>query len=433
MSLLLFEGAAGTGKTTRLLAAAREHISRHPLAPDQRVLALTKYHGSRRRMDVKLRNSHVGVGNAVDCLTIDSFARNLVMRWRSLASHLDLHPGEDDFGAIASAAGVLLHRPEVGQWVARRYPLVVVDEAQDCKGGEIAILSGLHSHVRMLCCGDHFQDLSGNKDNEAIRWASEAGEVIPLVAIHRTHVPALLEAALSFRNGGSICSEKKPGFEVVPVRSSALGGAVICWRIKYWASHGQIALISGTAPGTSPFCDEAVDWASTKAAKSSKSSKKAGPFPIEWENDDAAVQRALLQLLKLPTDPREFISCHELAAKAEKQGIFELRDWSRRQHFVRGQSAIAVSVVEREVADIVRRRRAYGPERDWSRRAMTIHQAKNREFESVIVLWPLRMADDPEQKRRLLYNAVTRARGRAVVIVQDPKGKVMGLPPFTAG
>jgi superfamily I DNA/RNA helicase len=56
---------------------------------------------------------------------------------------------------------------------------------------------------------------------------------------------------------------------------------------------------------------------------------------------------------------------------------------------------------------------------------MTIHQAKNREFESVTVLWPLKLGGRLEQKRRLLYNAVTRARGRAVVIVQDAKGKVV--------
>ncbi len=62
---------------------------------------------------------------------------------------------------------------------------------------------------------------------------------------------------------------------------------------------------------------------------------------------------------------------------------------------------------------------------------MTIHQAKNREFESVVVLWPLKLGGNPEQKRRLLYNAVTRARGRAVVIVQDPKGTVQAGPLFT--
>ncbi|MHB8765773.1 MAG: ATP-binding domain-containing protein, partial [Deferrisomatales bacterium] len=61
------------------------------------------------------------------------------------------------------------------------------------------------------------------------------------------------------------------------------------------------------------------------------------------------------------------------------------------------------------------------------------HQAKNREFESVIVLWPLKLVGSLERKRRLLYNAVTRARGRAVVIVQDPNGKERAGALFTGG
>ena len=113
MSLLMFEGSAGTGKTTRLLADALKHLEQYPLNAEQRVLALTKYHGSRRRMDLKLRDRDEGVGNALDCATIDSFAWNLVVRWRSLVEHLGLHPVEGDFASITSTAGVLLQRPNV--------------------------------------------------------------------------------------------------------------------------------------------------------------------------------------------------------------------------------------------------------------------------------------------------------------------------------
>src|SRR5690606_7341670 len=40
----------------------------------------------------------------------------------------------------------------------------------------------------------------------------------------------------------------------------------------------------------------------------------------------------------------------------------------------------------------------------------TIHGAKNREFDNVIVLWPYNAPSDLMQKRKLLYNAVTRAK-----------------------
>jgi len=50
---------------------------------------------------------------------------------------------------------------------------------------------------------------------------------------------------------------------------------------------------------------------------------------------------------------------------------------------------------------------------------MSIHQAKNREFDRVIVLWPYEVSGSDERKRRLAYNAITRARHEAHVIVQS--------------
>lgn len=429
MSLLFFEGPAGTGKTTRLLAAARNYLEQHPLDAEQRVLALTKYHGSRRRMDLKLRDRAGGVGNALDCVTIDSFALGLVGRWRALADRLGLQPVEGDFASITSAAGVLLQRPNVAKWIARRYPLVVVDEMQDCKGGEVALLRGLERHVRLVCCADAFQDLSGDNDNEAIAWASIVGEMVGLTEVHRTHTSGLLAAANALRNGSAVGSDARSGFEVVSVAVAAQGGAVVCWRVRSWTCYGQIAVISATARGTSPFCDQVIDWASTKTS-TSQSGTQAGPYPIAWEGGDDEAQRAVLDLLGLPADPAAVVCCSDMAAHADGQGIHDVRDWLHRQQFVRGVSKVTVSELENEVGHLVRRRRAFGPNRPWRRRAMTIHQAKNREFESVIVLWPLRLAGDIEVRQRLLYNAVTRACGRAVVVVQDPRGTVMAGPIF---
>ena len=61
---------------------------------------------------------------------------------------------------------------------------------------------------------------------------------------------------------------------------------------------------------------------------------------------------------------------------------------------------------------------------------MTIHQAKNREFPIVIVLWPFRVPGDLMLVRRWLYNAITRAKRRAIVIVEDPQKKRLNAPPF---
>ena len=49
---------------------------------------------------------------------------------------------------------------------------------------------------------------------------------------------------------------------------------------------------------------------------------------------------------------------------------------------------------------------------------MTIHQAKNREFDNVFVVWPYTVPADSEYKRRLLYNAITRSRANCMVLVR---------------
>jgi DNA helicase IV len=60
---------------------------------------------------------------------------------------------------------------------------------------------------------------------------------------------------------------------------------------------------------------------------------------------------------------------------------------------------------------------------------MTVHQAKNREFDGVIVLWPYTVAGDEEQHRRLLYNAITRAQRWFTVIAQN--ATILARPPFS--
>lgn len=46
----------------------------------------------------------------------------------------------------------------------------------------------------------------------------------------------------------------------------------------------------------------------------------------------------------------------------------------------------------------------------------------------MIVLWPYEVKGSPERKRRLLYNAITRARTRVLIVVQNPNR--LRKPPF---
>jgi superfamily I DNA/RNA helicase len=49
----------------------------------------------------------------------------------------------------------------------------------------------------------------------------------------------------------------------------------------------------------------------------------------------------------------------------------------------------------------------------------TIHAAKNREFDTVIILWPYEVSGNTLYKRKLLYNAITRAKTNAIIIIQN--------------
>ena len=429
MSLMLFEGAAGTGKTTRLLEEARSYLKEFPPETDQRALALTKFHGSRRRLESKLTGRD-GVGHPVECLTIDSFAWDLVRRWRGLLKHLGVVVVKGDFQSITSAAGQLLQQPGVGPWVSRRYPLVVVDELQDCKGGELSLLQGLVSHTRFLCAADAFQDLSGATDNEAIAWATITGEVVPLQNVHRTSIRGLRAAATALRNGVNLRSDRASGFEFVSVPKAPVGGGAASWFIKSWARLGQVAIISPSRPETSRFAEEIVKWVSTKSAKSRTSGATSGPFSLNWETAEETLCQELVEAVRLPEDPDSHVSCLHLAEIAHRLGASDVREWLDRERNVSGRQMILAGEVADHIRQIVHRRRAFGRLGETRRVAMTVHQAKNREFEFVIALWPLRIVQDAEQQRRLIYNAVTRAKRRALIIVEDPKGVRLNGPPF---
>ena len=54
---------------------------------------------------------------------------------------------------------------------------------------------------------------------------------------------------------------------------------------------------------------------------------------------------------------------------------------------------------------------------------MTVHSAKNQEWDHVAVIWPYQVASNTELQRRLLYNAITRASQSCYLFVQGESTK----------
>jgi superfamily I DNA/RNA helicase len=101
-----------------------------------------------------------------------------------------------------------------------------------------------------------------------------------------------------------------------------------------------------------------------------------------------------------------------------------------RQRRVLGADEITGEQIRRQINRTLVARRNFGGRAQGQFVAMTIQQAKNREFDHVIVIWPYTIPDDDEQKRRLLYNAITRAQRSCLVLVQAEE--LLNAPPFVA-
>ncbi len=113
-------------------------------------------------------------------------------------------------------------------------------------------------------------------------------------------------------------------------------------------------------------------------------------------------------------------------------GQIDVEQWIERRRRMCGQTEFSSSEIRAAIHRSVQFLRSQ-PFRRSGLRAMTIHQAKNREFDNVLILWPVKVQSDQEAQRRLLYNALTRAKNLATVIVQDPDpaNSRLKAPPFS--
>ncbi|HEX2344798.1 MAG TPA: ATP-binding domain-containing protein [Vicinamibacterales bacterium] len=108
--------------------------------------------------------------------------------------------------------------------------------------------------------------------------------------------------------------------------------------------------------------------------------------------------------------------------------VNRLTIWVRYQARATGRTQFQSADIERLIARELAFRRLHGVHDHHLFRAMTVQQAKNREFAGVIVIWPFQVGGDAEHRRRLLYNALTRARRWCTIVIQGPQ--ILTGPPF---
>lgn len=404
-----FTGGAGCGKTFQLMQSLRTYLEGAPLAEGQKVLALTFMHGSRRRLEERI-GEIPGLERRSVCTTIDSFSWGVVRRWRSLAAalgHVGIDPGQ--YELVCNAAADLLGVSEVQGWINATFPVLLIDEAQDLSSNRLRVVQGLAILGRVLVAADEFQCLNEDlRPNPACDWLEQAGEVLNLVQPRRTEVQELLDAATAIRNGSPPQSGNL--FKVQLASRPALAGTWTSNNLNWFGGGRRVAIIT---PVLRDFALACMAWVAAN-----RTNQGSGPYAIEWEKSEAKYSDDFEASMALE-DSNDIPSLlASLSIAADPRIARDVADWIDIQRRAQGRVTFSRDEVVRAIKQVFsqRRRQRSGQGQSWG--GMTVHGAKNREFDSVIVLWPAAVAGSDEQKRRLLYNAVTRARSRCLVLVQ---------------
>ena len=397
------------------------------------MLALTFMNGARRRLTSNL-NAEASFRRKFDCLTFDSFAQSLAKRRRAKLSDEMRQQAEalDQFDGACFLASELLKDVEVRRWVARTYPLVLVDEAQDLVDvHRQGIILGLMECCAAVVAADRFQCLSGGQETAGfIEQLQGFGTSHSLTQNHRTDKTGLLSAALAVRKGEDIRAVLNDetigktdrvhwvaeGIELVEVPATAKNPGLLAWSLAFQLTQGCDDIAILTPDSKSAIIRNAIETARTKKWKWSRGGT-FGPFSIAWESGDSAIEYELAETIGFPASASFDEICALLEEHSARPFVKTLDQRIRRLHRVTGQSEFEKDQLVSFISDAVRTNTRLGFKKSTKIKAMSIHAAKNREFDRVIVLWPQSATGSDEHKRRLLYNAMTRAKSHCSIIV----------------
>lgn len=424
MTVFAVEGAAGCGKTFRLIDALQQKLLTSPLSSGQKVLALTFMHGSRKRLEERLRRIP-NLRGGFECITIDSFAWRLCCRWSSLRNTLNLTlPTEGNFDLQCEFAGTLLGVQDVQNWLKSSFPIVLVDEAQDLTPHRLRMIQGISQVSDLFIASDEFQCLNQSlRPNPLVAWITQACQPEILTVPRRTDVTELLNASTAIRSDQSPVSGNKfkinatPG---IPMASTFLSNAIS------WNGNGNIVILTPSFQGNfvRQVIERVISGFTTQAGRA------YGPHPIRYEKSEAEEVRELTDRLNLLDRTTYEEALNALNGLPNTLPVRRTKEWIQLQYRALGKTDFSKADIEEVIRRQIQLGRQYRNSDGNRLLAMTIQQAKNREFDGVVVLWPYQVGGDDVHKRRLLYNAVTRARNWCNIFVQNDT--ILQSAPFTA-
>lgn len=424
---VLITGGAGAGKTHALSSIIEQLAPALKMSPFQVVPVLSAMHGARRRLLQRLtalqRSCRSrGVDLFLEVSTIDAFALSLVIKLQERTPS-DLPNFEvGDFAPVHRAAVAAMSRDSIKQMCAHTFPLVVIDELQDCRGTRLEFVMALAECVPVIAAADEFQVLDAEGSCPALDQCKARLRTLSLgEKSARTNDGAVIATAKALRTG----SPTSAGVSCYFAPSGDVAAATIMTLSRKW--RGSTAILAFKCEGS-----HFVEQVFTALTKARRSDEKMRPISVAWDPSERSERAAVLS--PLTALPEELSA----AVRAEEHGLSEAHRecWNRcvRRARRRGQRSVQKQELLEELRRAVHFNRAFAV-KGMRRVLTTIHSAKNQEWHNVVVLWSgthFKAATPVELKRRLLYNAVTRARTNCVIIADGAAHKwvddqVLGL------
>lgn len=430
MSGKIYIGQAGTGKTTRIICDLKDFISKREWKEYESVLAITFMNGSRKRLHEKLKIIRKEIDFRFKCATIDSFSLALVNRFRKYLDihktiYLDIKENAPDFTELSDYEIILslkavqektinlLENKNILEYLSVSYPIIIIDEFQDCRGYIFEIIKRLSNSAFLLLAADPFQQLFEDENFEAIDWVKQIKfDFINLDEenkIWRTSNSKIINSAYCLRTGNNSDSNN---IKVFPCPSHHIASALVTRTISYNLKSKSIAIISPTKEESSPFVRDTLSGLK-------KSYHNNGPYYSLLYR----IQETEPDIILKSFSNKKVYTKKELV-KIDKKDDYVLR--MSIENVLRKMSLRNSNVISKEglvsIVDLMCHNFENFIKRDISSKLVftTIHGAKNREYDTVIVLWSTYKTKNFSgyYQRKLLYNAITRAKKNAIVIVQ---------------
>ena len=437
---------AGTGKTTQLIKKVEESIDLDNWSESAAILAITFMHGSRRRLESKLRQiQHMGV--KVYCQTIDSFCLNIFKRYKSylkIQSMVIVSDNPDELLKLDGRLHIGIHRIRektkdllefniIKEIFKFSYPVVVVDEFQDCDGDLLEIIKMLSDCCELFVAADDFQKLDNYSDCPATEWLSEAVQLNVLEKIWRTNDGKILDSAKALRKDETTNN----GVDVVFVPSKDVAAYSILSNMQWYDKMGSgsrtIAIISPVGPKSDNFVHQTLERLNSPMERKSTKQRKgyrleARPFQLESEKK-TSTQYILQQCAGW--DSLEVVTKDAMESWTfERYTGFDI-GVKRAKRVMKLRNTETLSKVEFSglISSGLHFANTFITRKGNSRIFLTVHGAKNREFDDVFILWPRYTLPKEElYLKKLMYNAITRAKRKVVVIVQGNKNRGSECP-----